>query len=300
MMTARHLSRASLLVAACAAFALGCVQEPPRTLIIGNSSEGTGGSGDGTGGSGAVTSTTGVGAGDAVTTGVGAGTTTSTGAGAGTSTSAGTGGHQQQGTFDLAVDDDAPSADLLDQTSIQVTLTPEMGFTGTVNLGASGLPAGVTAVFDDDTPYVAGSPKDVGVTLKTSESVPVGDVDFTITANAGSISHESPVTLTVNPTITLHIPQGVLNLGTPENPYKTAYGPYPMVIHAQGNMITVNFMNDDNQSHQIHSGGAFGHDPGSIPAHQMDSFVRHVPQGQYDWYLHDQGSAATPGQMIVQ
>jgi hypothetical protein len=116
--------------------------------------------------------------------------------------------------------------------------------------------------------------------------------------------------LTVKPAITIVIPKGVYQLGgTKDNPYKMAFGDYPMnVIAAPGisgqNPLTVRFYNDDDVPHEIHAANqsqGFPHDPGSIAPHSMDSLVRKVnAKGLYDYYLHDQNAPATIGRLAVQ
>ena len=186
--------------------------------------------------------------------------------------------------------------------AFDLTITPESGFSGAVALAAT-LPSGVTVDFDDPSPSVTSSAAIIahGIALHVDSTVIVGASDFTISASAGSIMKSANGLLTVNPSITVHLPQGILNHNqTPAAPYKDAYGPYPIVINANGNEITLHFMNDDDSSHEIHSDSSiFQHDPGSFAAHAPDPLVRTLPPGQYDWYLHDEGNAATPGQMIV-
>jgi len=87
----------------------------------------------------------------ATTTGAGAGTSTS---GVTTSAGTGTGGSQPQGTFDVSLADTSLDTELMDETSVDVTITPMQGFTGTVTLSVSGLPNDVDATIDDATPTV--------------------------------------------------------------------------------------------------------------------------------------------------
>jgi len=77
-------------------------------------------------------------------------------------------------------------------------------------------------------------------------------------------------------------------MGSAQNPYTTAYGPYPIRIRAphisSGNPIVVKFFNDDDVAHEIHaSSPPSPHDPNPIPPHAADPFVRNVPAaGTYD------------------
>jgi uncharacterized membrane protein len=73
-----------------------------------------------------------------------------------------------------------------------ITVNPVGGFTGSVNLSASGLPAGVTATFDTN-PTTSTSV----LTLTASSTAATGTSTVTITGTSGSLSHTTTVTLTV-------------------------------------------------------------------------------------------------------
>ncbi|MBI4909094.1 MAG: DUF1349 domain-containing protein [Acidobacteria bacterium] len=75
-----------------------------------------------------------------------------------------------------------------------VTVNALSGFTGTVNLGASGLPVGATASF---TPGSITGQGTSTLTISTS-GVAAGNYPFTITAVSGSITRTTTATLTVN------------------------------------------------------------------------------------------------------
>lgn len=74
-----------------------------------------------------------------------------------------------------------------------ITVTPAGGFTGSVNLSASGLPAGVTASFGTN-PATSTST----LTLSTSSTAATGTATVTITGTSGSLTHTTTVNLTVN------------------------------------------------------------------------------------------------------
>src|SRR6185295_13194332 len=80
-----------------------------------------------------------------------------------------------------------------------VTVQSFVGFTGSVTLSASGLPAGVTVTLN---PSSVSPPSNGTVTstatVQTSASTPTGTVTFFINGNSGSLSHSAPVSLTVN------------------------------------------------------------------------------------------------------
>jgi hypothetical protein len=75
-----------------------------------------------------------------------------------------------------------------------ISITPQNGFTGSVTLAASGLPAGVTAGFGTN-PATATSI----LTLTASGTATTGAATVTITGTSGSLTHTTTVSLTVNP-----------------------------------------------------------------------------------------------------
>jgi len=74
-----------------------------------------------------------------------------------------------------------------------ITVNPTNGFTGSVSLSASGLPAGVTASFNPASTNGTSS-----LTLTTSATATTGTATVTITGTSGSLTHTTTVTLTVN------------------------------------------------------------------------------------------------------
>jgi len=76
--------------------------------------------------------------------------------------------------------------------SSTITVTPSGGFTGSVSLSASGLPAGVTASFGTN-PTTGSSV----VTFTASSTATTGTSSVTITGVSGSLSHTTSVSLTI-------------------------------------------------------------------------------------------------------
>ncbi len=74
-----------------------------------------------------------------------------------------------------------------------ITVNPLNGFTGSVSLTASGLPAGVTASFSP-----ASTTGNSTLTLTASSTATTGTATVTITGTSGSLSHTTTVSLTVN------------------------------------------------------------------------------------------------------
>jgi hypothetical protein len=78
-----------------------------------------------------------------------------------------------------------------------VSVSAISGFTGTVSLAVSGLPAGATGTFTPPTISGAGS---ANLAIATSGSNPAGSYALTITGTSGSLSHSYGVTLGVSST----------------------------------------------------------------------------------------------------
>ncbi len=74
-----------------------------------------------------------------------------------------------------------------------ITVNPLNGFTGSVSLSASGLPSGVTAMFNP-----ASTTTTSVLTLTASSSAATGPATVTITGTSGSLVHTTTVSLTVN------------------------------------------------------------------------------------------------------
>jgi hypothetical protein len=74
-----------------------------------------------------------------------------------------------------------------------ITVAPSGGFTGSVSLSASGLPAGVTATFG--TNPTTGSSL---LTLSASSTATTGTSSVTITGTSGALTHTTSISLTVN------------------------------------------------------------------------------------------------------
>jgi subtilase family serine protease len=75
-----------------------------------------------------------------------------------------------------------------------ITIAPVNGFSGNVTLSTSGLPKGVTAVFNLN-PATSSSV----VTFTASQTAKTGTATVTITGTSGSLSATTTITLTVNP-----------------------------------------------------------------------------------------------------
>jgi hypothetical protein len=227
---------------------------------------------------------------------------TGTGAGAGstgsTSISAATGAAP---TFAVGVGE-APSAELDDVVEVEVTIEAN-GAVGDVTLSALDLPSGVTAELDPQVLTLDGAETATAtLRLSVASSAAAGASSFTVQGSSAAEVRTASGALQVEPILTVVIPEGVNDLGSGDTPFLTAYGPYPMPVAALP--VTVRFYNADTIPHEIHADQGeigFPHSPGPIEPGQMDSLERIITlPGTYDYYLHDQNSAATPGRIVVE
>ena len=89
-----------------------------------------------------------------------------------------------------------------------ITVTPQYGFTGAVNLSVSGLPSGVTASFSPA--LTTGTST---LTLTASSTTSGGTSTLTITGTSGILTQTSTLTLTIHGPSFLLSSAGTLNLG---------------------------------------------------------------------------------------
>ncbi len=78
--------------------------------------------------------------------------------------------------------------------SINITINPQNGFSGSVVLSATGLPAGVSAVFGTNPATTTSL-----LTLSASGTATTGTVTVTVTGTSGSLAKSTTISLTVNP-----------------------------------------------------------------------------------------------------
>jgi hypothetical protein len=98
--------------------------------------------------------------------------------------------------FTLSVSPGSASVSPGGKTTYTVSETAPNGFTGTVNLSVSGLPAGATASLNPTS--ITGSGTSM-LTVQTSSSTPPGSATLTITGQNGSFSQTTTTTLVVRP-----------------------------------------------------------------------------------------------------
>ena len=81
------------------------------------------------------------------------------------------------------------------QAADTVTVSGLNGFNSSVNLSISGLPSGVTATFSPTSLMPSGTST---LRLSAGPAAAIGSATVTVTGTAGSLTHNSPVNLTVN------------------------------------------------------------------------------------------------------
>jgi hypothetical protein len=234
-----------------------------------------------------------------------AGSGTGSSTGSGTGSGSGTSAPPTAPSLSVTPDDTTPKVDLLSTTSLNVAI-PGSTYAGSLVLTTSGLPSDVTAAFDTPTVPLSAAGSTVKLTLTTLSSTVSGSVPFTIVATVGNGQPTSAsVTLTVDPVLTINIPVNVdANQGTDANPNKTAFGAYPIHITAPANFpVTIKIHNSDSTPHEIHAEQqqqGFPHGAGLISPGGDDAPRNVTQSGTYDWHLHDEGTATTVGEIVIQ
>jgi hypothetical protein len=100
--------------------------------------------------------------------------------------------------FSISAGPASPPAVLPGATqAYSVTVNALNGFSGTVNLGVSGVPAGATGSFSPSSVSLGATPATATLTVTTTSATTGGNYTLTITGTAGSLVHASTVTLAV-------------------------------------------------------------------------------------------------------
>jgi subtilase family serine protease len=79
------------------------------------------------------------------------------------------------------------------KTTSTITISPQNGFTGSVNLTASGLPSGVAASFNPTSTKTTST-----LTVSTSSTAATGTFSVNVRGTSGSLSHTTTLSLTVH------------------------------------------------------------------------------------------------------
>jgi len=98
------------------------------------------------------------------------------------------------GNFTLSASPNSVNIAQGSSATSKVAVTPQSGFTSSVSLSASGLPAGVTASFSPN-PATGSS----NMTLTATGAATTGTAAVTVTGTVGGLTHTAAVSVTVNP-----------------------------------------------------------------------------------------------------
>lgn len=171
--------------------------------------------------------------------------------------------------YAVAVDNATPAADLGAQVDVNVTVTPQPGFTGAVDLSVAGLPAGVTGTFAPTQVNVGGAAATAKLTLAAAHtaipSAPTTSSALTISAKSGTATATANANFKVNPRLLMTIPMNIDALraavGTKYvDQWGAAFGATPVTFRTQaGNGIVVTVRNADSVPHIVHGANGFAH-----------------------------------------
>ena len=180
-------------------------------------------------------------------------------------------------SFDVTLSDAQPAVALGGSEDITVTVTPKNGFTGTVNVAVTGLPAGTTVA---PLAVTVGAAAATGkLTLKADLTATATAVnassELKVTGTSGTISSIANANFKVAPKLTLTIPMNVdaLRAATPtfRDQWGTAFGANATPLKTQaGNGIVVTVYNADSKQHIVHGTGNFPHGNTALPIDAND------------------------------
>jgi hypothetical protein len=97
--------------------------------------------------------------------------------------------------FSLSATPSSQSIAAGNSVSFSATIAPTNGFTGSVTLGASGLPSGVTASFSPASITTSGTST---LTLTSTKSTVAGTYPLTVSGTSGTLVHSSNISLAVS------------------------------------------------------------------------------------------------------
>lgn len=174
------------------------------------------------------------------------------------------------GSLAVALSNATPAVDLGKSIDIDVTVQPKEGFTGSVALSATGLPAGATATFVPATVTIGASAVSAKLTIlapiTTVPSAPNASSAIVVTAKSGNVTATANANFRVNPRATLTIPMNIDALraaaaGTVyRNEWGAEFGQTQVPLSTQvGNGIVFTVFNADSKPHIIHGANGFAH-----------------------------------------
>lgn len=184
------------------------------------------------------------------------------------------------GELGLTLSTNTPAVDLGKSIDIDVTVEPKNGFNGSVDLSATGLPAGATATFSPATVTAGAAPVKAKLTIQVPvtavPSAPNTSSPVVVTAKSGTITATANANFKINPRMTLTIPLNIDALrqagaGTVyRNEWGAEFGATPSPLKTQvGNGIVVTVYNADSKSHIVHGANGFAHGDTGNPIQPM-------------------------------
>lgn len=174
------------------------------------------------------------------------------------------------GELGVTLSTNTPAVDLGKSIDIDVTVEPKSGFNGTVELTATGVPAGATATFTPASVTASTAPVKAKLTIKAAmnavPSAPNTSSAIVVSAKSGSITATANANFKINPKVTLTIPMNIDALraagaGTVyRNEWGAEFGANPTPLKTQvGNGIVFTVFNADSKSHIVHGANGFAH-----------------------------------------
>ena len=174
------------------------------------------------------------------------------------------------GELGVALSTNTPAVDLGKSIDIDVTVEPKSGFNGTVELTATGVPAGATATFTPASVTASTAPVKAKLTIKAAmnavPSAPNTSSAIVVSAKSGSVAATANANFKINPKVTLTIPMNIDALraagaGTVyRNEWGTEFGANPTPLKTQvGNGIVFTVFNADSKAHIVHGANGFAH-----------------------------------------
>ncbi len=174
------------------------------------------------------------------------------------------------GQLGVSLSTNTPAVDLGQSIDIDVTIDPKNGFNGTVELSATGVPAGATATFTPASVAASTAPVKAKLSIKAAltavPSAPNTSSAIVVSAKSGSITATANANFKINPKATLTIPMNIdalraANMGTVyRDEWGATFGANPTPLKTQaGNGIVFTVFNADSKSHIVHGANGFAH-----------------------------------------
>jgi len=174
--------------------------------------------------------------------------------------------------FALTLAQNTPTVDLGESVELDVSIQPRNGFTGTVELSVSGLPAGATAAPVRATVGASDTAAKIRITAAADAiaTPPNASSALVITGKAGDVTATANANFKIAPKLKLTIPVNIDALRAANVQYRdewgAAFGANPTPLRTQqGNGIVVTVFNADSKAHIVHGANGFQHGNTNAP-----------------------------------